>query len=165
MVKLVVKDLQKLQPVLNKLQPTKKISNQSIQLCNAELVRCYNFLFGTVRDNLYNFLNDKLFKLTPDHIFGYLAFKVFEISSLSESNEPAEGWSSTMEYINKVISYFMPNKLMKWDLQSNSGNPTKFMIVNELMKRVKKHEVRREEKASSVRHAKELPNFLEPDNN
>ena len=55
----------------------------------------------------------------------------------------------------------MPNKIKKWNLQSNSRNPTKSIVVNELIKRVKKHEVKREGKASSARRAMELPEFLE----
>ena len=61
-VKLVVNDLKILQSVLQKLQPTKTLINQSIPLNKAEPVRCYNFLFGTVHDNSYNFSNDELFQ-------------------------------------------------------------------------------------------------------
>ena len=53
----------------------------------------------------------------------------------------------------------MQNQLMKWYLQSNSGNPTKSVKVNELIKRVKKAEVRREGKASAARRAMELSEF------
>ena len=44
----------------------------------------------------------------------------------------------------------MPNQLMKQDLQSNSDNPTKSVKINELIKEVKKAEVRREDEASAV---------------
>ena len=77
------------------------MSNQSIPLYKAELVICYNFSFGTVHDNSYNFSNDKLFQLTPEHIYGYLACKVFGTSSPSESNKLTEGRSSTIEYAKK----------------------------------------------------------------
>ena len=49
---------------------------------------------------------------------------------------------------------------MKWDLQSNSGNPKKSVILNEFIMRVKKHKGRREGKTSSARRAIELPEFL-----
>ena len=55
----------------------------------------------------------------------------------------------------------MPNKLMKWDFQSNSGNPTKSVIINELFKRVKQHKVRRESKVSSARWVIEISKILE----
>ena len=48
---------------------------------------------------------------------------------------------------------------MQWDLQCNSGNPTKSVKVNELIKRVNKAEVRREGKASAARRAMELSEF------
>ena len=50
---------------------------------------------------------------------------------------------------------------MKWDLQNNSGNPTKLVIVNDLIKRIKKEEVRREGKASAARRPMELTEFAE----
>ena len=49
---------------------------------------------------------------------------------------------------------------MKWDLQRNSGNPTKSVKVNELIKRVKKAEVRKECEASAAWHAMELSNRI-----
>ena len=55
----------------------------------------------------------------------------------------------------------MTNYLMKWDLQSNSGNPTKSVKVNELVKKVKNAEVRKEGKASAARRATELSEFHE----
>ena len=55
----------------------------------------------------------------------------------------------------------MSNRLKKWSLQNNSGNPTKSVKVNELKKRVTKAEVRRERKASAARYAMELPKFHE----
>ena len=50
---------------------------------------------------------------------------------------------------------------MKWDVQNRSGNPTKSILVNELIKRVKEHEVRKEGVASKARRAMELLEFLE----
>ena len=40
--------------------------------------------------------------------------------------------------LEKAISYFMPNKLMKWNMATNTGNSTKSVVVNKLIKRLKK---------------------------
>ena len=74
------------------------MSNQSILLYKAELVRCHNFLFGTVHDNSNNFSNNKLFELAPEYIYSYLIFKVFGRSTPSESNKATEGRPSIIEY-------------------------------------------------------------------
>ena len=49
---------------------------------------------------------------------------------------------------------------MKWDLQNNSGDPTKLFIGNEL-KKIKKAKVRREGKTSKARCPMELTEFIE----
>ena len=126
-----------------------------------ELVKCFNLSFGTSHDKHYNFSNEELFHLTPDHIYAYLAYKAFGTTQPSDTDKPTKGRSNSIEYAKKAISYFMPNKMMKWDLQNNSGNPTKSVIVNELIKRIKKAEVRREGKASAARRPMELTEFAE----
>ena len=99
--------------------------------------------------------------MTPDHVYSYLALKVFGITSQSATDKSTQGRTSTIESWKKVILYFLPNKLMKWNLQSNSWNPVRTVIINKLIKRVKKHKVRREGKASSARRAMEICEFLE----
>ena len=130
--------------VFTKIQLT--ISNESIQINKLELIKRYNLAFGANHDTSYNFSNGELFELILAHIYSYLALKVFGTTSPSATEKPTQGRSSTIEYSKTAILYFMPNKLMKWDLQINSGNPTKPVIINELIKRVKKHKVRRKGK-------------------
>ena len=134
------------------------MSNQSNKL---EFIKCYNLAFGTNHDTSYNFSNEKLFVLTPAHIYSYLALKVFGSTSPSLTDKPAQGGSSTIGCSKKVISYFIPKKLMKWDFQNNSGNSTKSVKINETITRVKKHVVRREGKASSACCTMEMSEFLE----
>ena len=126
------------------------MSNQSIQTYKSELIKCYNLAFGTNYDTSYNFLNDELFELTPAHFYSYLSLKIFGTTSPLATEKATQGRSSIIEYSKRAILYFMPNKLVKWDLQGDSGNPTISVIINELIKRVKKHKIRREGKASST---------------
>ena len=144
----------------------------STNIYKSELGRCFNLAFSTSHENRYNFSNEELLNLNPDHIYAYLSFKVFGTSTPLESDKHTQGTPlesdkhtqgrlNSIEYTKKAILYFMPNQLMKWDLQSNSGNSTKSVKVNEKIKRVKKAQVRREGKASAARRAMELLEFYE----
>ena len=48
---------------------------------------------------------------------------------------------------------------MQWNVETGTGNPTRSVQVNELIKWVKKLEVRKQGKASSARRAIEAPEF------
>ena len=50
----------------------------------------------------------------------------------------------------------MPNKFVAWNIQSESRNPTRSIYVNELIKNVKKEEVRKGGKATVARRPLEL---------
>jgi hypothetical protein len=60
-----------------------------------------------------------------------------------ENDRPTEGRSSSAEFIKKAISHFMPNRLMGWNERAREGNPTRSVKVNELLKKIKKQEVRK----------------------
>ena len=108
-----------------------------------QLVKCFNLTFGTSHGNSHNFSNEELFNLTPDHIYAYLANKAFGTTQSLDTDKPTQIRSNSIEYAKKRILYFMPNKLMKWESQNNSENPTKSIIVNELRKRIERVKVRR----------------------
>ena len=93
-----------------------------------------------------------MFNLTPDQIYAYLANKALGTTQPLDRNKPTQSKSNSIEYAKKAILYFMPNKLMKLNLQNDSGNPTNLVIVNELIKRIKKGEGRREGKARLLQH-------------
>jgi hypothetical protein len=58
-------------------------------------------------------------------------------------------------YYKKALSYFMPNRLMAWNELSLAGNPTRSVAVNDLIKAVKKKEVRKQGKTSKADQAME----------
>jgi hypothetical protein len=53
-------------------------------------------------------------------------------------DNPTLGQSSSLEYYKKALSYYMPNRLIRWNAISKTGNPTRSIPVNELIKAVKK---------------------------
>ena len=48
---------------------------------------------------------------------------------------------NTLAFHKKALSYFMPNKHLGWNMVSLMGNPTRSPEVNNLIKRVRHHEV------------------------
>ncbi len=50
----------------------------------------------------------------------------------------------------------MPNKLVAWNVATESGNPTRSIPFNGLIKKVKKGEVRKRGKATEARRPLEL---------
>ena len=72
--------------------------------------------------------------------FPWLIKTVCEINGKPDPDDfdkPTGGRFVSIEFAEKAISYFIPNKLMKCDMATNTGNPTKSVVVNELIKRVK----------------------------
>ena len=78
----------------------------------------------------------------------------------TDEDNPTKGRSSSIEFGKKAISYFMPNRLAHWDVQTNRGNPTKSVLVNELIKKVKKKEVRKQGTMSSARRPMVVDEFV-----
>ena len=62
-------------------------------------------------------------------------------------------------YYKKAISYFMPNKLLGWNVQTSSGNPTKSVLVNNVNNKVKKMEVWRQGKETQARQPLTIDEF------
>jgi hypothetical protein len=50
----------------------------------------------------------------------------------------------------KRFLFFHPNRLMDWSSGRNEGNPTRSIEINNLIKRVKKKEVRKQGVASQT---------------
>ena len=126
-------------------------SAQSVKEYRSSLLKCMNYSFGTTHPKEYKFSNEELLQLNPDHIYLFMANQVYGKPDPTDNDNPINGQSSTLEYIKKAISYFMPNKLVGWNVETRSGNPTRSVKVNELIKTVKKKEVRKEGKPTSAR--------------
>ena len=116
------------------------------------LVKCMNLVKGTAHEDDYNFSNEELFTLRPAEIKRYLSLLAYgnEYPDLAEDH-PIAGRSSSLEFAKKAISYFMPNKNMVWNHQTDMGNPTRSSELNDLIKTVKKKEVRKQGKPLQAR--------------
>ena len=83
----------------------------------------------------------------------------FGRSDAGDDNVPTCRRSSTLAFHKKALSYFIPNKHLRWNTVSLLGNPTRSPEVNDLIKHVKRHEVRGEGVSSQVRRALTLAEF------
>ena len=115
------------------------------------LVKCMNLVKGTNHTIEYNFSNEELFTLTPHEIKRYLATLSYGIEDPSPTDLPTTGRASTLEFAKKAISYYMPNRNMVWNMQTNQGNPTRSKDLNDFIKDVRKKEVRKQGKPSQAR--------------
>jgi len=88
-------------------------------------------------------------------------FKAFGNPDPLEDANPTHCRSSTLEYYKKAISSYMPNRLSQWNALAQSGNPTRSIEVNDLMKKMKKKEVRKEGAPSKARRSIKAVEFVE----
>ena len=65
-------------------------------------------------------------------------------SDAGDDDVPTCERSNTLAFHKKALSYFMPNKHLGWNMVSLMWNPTRSPEVNNLIKRVRHHEVRGE---------------------
>ena len=108
------------------------------ELYQKSLMAFWNYTHNTQYSPEHRLSEEELLSVTPDQLYAFFAFKVYGIPDPDESDNPTFGRSSSIEYHKKAISYFMPNRLPHWDVRTMSGNPTKSVKVNDLIKRVKK---------------------------
>ena len=104
---------------------------------------------------------EELLTVTPTQLYAFFAYKAYGIPNPNEHDNPTFGRSSSIEFHKKAISFFMPNRLAHWDARTSTGNPTKSVEVNNLIKAVKKKEVRKQGIPSQARRPMQLSEFKE----
>ena len=98
------------------------------------------------------FTRNQLLQLQPEHIRDWLGKKSFGKPNWSyeAGDRPTHYRSSSMEHSKKCVSFFMPHD-SPW--VNGAGNPTKSSIITDLIKYVKKLEVRGEGAESKAKRA------------
>lgn len=95
--------------------------------------------FMSFRDNaVYTkatiFTDVQLDSITPEELVRYFCLKVYGDPDPHENANPTEGRSSSLEHYKKALSFYMPNRLTPWNVMTSTGNPTRSIVVNELIK-------------------------------
>ena len=92
------------------------------------------------------FTEAQLLEIRPNQIVRYMSLLAFGKEVPSDDDKPVRRRSSGLDFVKKAISFFMPNQNVKWIVQTQQGNPTMSVAVNQLIKHIKKHEVRKQGK-------------------
>jgi hypothetical protein len=80
----------------------------------------------------------------PQHILQCMNQKAFGVTDPALDANPTLATANSLEYWKKALSFFMPNRLIIWLSGRNEGSPTQSIEVNNLIKRVRKKEVRKQ---------------------
>ena len=98
--------------------------------------------------------------VTLNDVLRWLNVKVFRMPDPPLDANPISARSSSQQFYKKSISFFMPNRLAPWSYTRNKGNPTRSTKINDLIKRVKRKEVRKQGVAPQCRLMFGLPALL-----
>ena len=91
----------------------------------------------------HEFSAEELGVLTPEHVYRWMAHKVYGLEEPGPDDKPI-GRSTSLNYYKKAISYFMPNRLMPWNEIAKVGNPTRSTIISDLQRSTIRLETRRQ---------------------
>ena len=114
------------------------------------LQKVMSHIDGIDYDTDHEHSRERLGSLTPEDLLLWFNHKCFGSSTPDENALPVVR-SSSIEFWKKALSAFMPNRLMSWNEISQVGNPTKSTQLNDLIKLVKKYEVRKQGVPSQAR--------------
>ena len=101
----------------------------------------------------HNFTDEELNQIVPVDIVNYFNLRAYGTENPTEGDRPTETRSNSLKYWKKALSAFMPNRHMQWNNISSVGNPTRSTDVNDVIKRVKRAEVRKQGKPSQARRS------------
>ena len=105
------------------------------------------------------FTQAQLLTIRPSHIVRYMNLLSYGDENPGEGAQPLNRRSTGMEVVKKAISYFMPNQNAKWNVEHEYGNPTMSVAVNNVIKAIKKLEVRKQGKKSNAKRDLKRPEF------
>lgn len=78
--------------------------------------------------------------ITPNDIKRFMCQKAFGTPEPGATDLPKKCRSTTLDVYKKSISFYMPNRNMKWNELTLTGNPTMSTMVNNVIAIVAKHE-------------------------
>ena len=105
-----------------------------------------NVVFGTDHPVDYEYTVEVRSTITPQHVVKYFNYKVYgsPVDDILPERAAPNARSSTLGFIKKSISYFMPNQNHQFNEIAMVGNPTRSKAVNDYIVRLKQLEVRQE---------------------
>jgi len=113
------------------------------------IVSMMSHYHGVEYESTQIFTKEHLLEVTPLEIKRWLCDRAFGDPDINEDSRPINCRSSTLEMCKKAVSFFMPYKNVPWC--AGQGNPTRSGIVNDVIKLVKRYEVRGEGRDSEAK--------------
>ena len=123
----------------------------SVQQYQRILVKFFRYIDGADYDWDHSFTAVQLNSVTDLDVVRYMNVLAFGRPDPEPDANPTGARSSTIAYVKKAISYFIPNNHMQWNEQSKVGNPTRSKAVNQLLLYILRKEVRRQGRPSKAR--------------
>jgi len=102
------------------------------------------FVHGCQYTKDQTFAEAQLLELTPDHVSKHFNMLAHGKQVPGPNDKPNKCRHTNLEQVKKAVSYFHPNKLQPWNAQAKCGNPTRSVPVNDVIKEVKRAEVRKQ---------------------
>jgi hypothetical protein len=88
-----------------------------------------SFVDGIAYQKDHEFSQEQLAALTPGIIERWMKQKAYGTPDPGPDAEPTFCRSSSLAYWKKALSFYMPNRLMHWNVMSLQGNPTKSIVI------------------------------------
>jgi hypothetical protein len=130
------------------------VDPKTLKRYKSVLAAFMSFLHGRQPGNLYErdhvFTEAELTAVIPSDVCGYMRLKAYGAEFSSPDKNPIHSRHSAILFDKKAISFWMPNQ-EKWSVIRTEGNPTQSKDVIDLLKAVKKKEVREQGAKSQVR--------------
>ena len=101
-----------------------------------------------------------LLDVTPDQVASYLNMKAYGRPDPTPDCLPTHARANTLKASKKILSAFMPRRMITWDDVRSMGNPTRSIAVNDVIKKVLKHEVRKQGVETSARRPIAIDEFM-----
>lgn len=124
------------------------------------LVKFMSYIHKTNYNITHEFAPNDLVRIQPEQLCNYITFIAYGTDKPKDTDRPINARSNTLYFVKKALSYYMPRKNVSWDTINRVGNPTRSIEVNTLIKKIRKHEVRKEGAESQAVRPLEFEEFV-----
>jgi len=100
----------------------------------------------------------RLLQIQPEQFLKWLTLCTYGKEVIGPNDRPTLWRSDTIAYAKKAVSYYMPHH-GEWNNSTGHGNPTRDKTILRFIQEVKKHQVRKQGRASRVKRDLSLPEF------
>jgi hypothetical protein len=123
------------------------------------LCRLMAFMGGYEPNYIRAYSEAEILEFKPKDVAKLLKQHAYHTPNPGPNDRPLYCRESTLVQLKKGISIFMPHRDTTWNVQANYGNPTRSREVNDVLRSVKNHEVRKEGLPSQSKRDLKRPEY------